>query len=121
MLGSVLLHVVKTAIPIYFSVDWAGGYLGRRVMYHFARSAWIGRHHRRNGNVGNRVHDFEHFYVPERSDIVRLPARSGIKSGAVKDHFPALAFALAGNDVGVKFPQEGIVIVNPLSQRSSLS
>lgn len=52
---------------------------------------------------------------------MRLAAGGGVESRLIKDNFPARAFGRAGDDGGVEFTQEGIVVIEPVRQVSSLS
>jgi hypothetical protein len=52
---------------------------------------------------------------------VGLAARGGVEGCLIKDNFPAGAFGRAGNDHGVEFAEEGVVVVEPVRQVSCLS
>ena len=52
---------------------------------------------------------------------MRLAAGGGVERGLIKDNFPARAFGRAGDDRGVEFAQERIVVIEPVRQVSSLS
>jgi len=52
---------------------------------------------------------------------VRLAAGGGVEGGLIKDNFPAGTIGRAGNDGGVEFAQERVVVIEPVRQVSSLS
>ena len=52
---------------------------------------------------------------------MRLAAGSWVEGGLIKDNFPAGAIGRTGNDGGVEFAEERIVIIEPVRQVSSLS
>jgi hypothetical protein len=52
---------------------------------------------------------------------VRLAAGGGVKRGLIKDDSPAGAIGRAGNDGGVEFAKERVVVIEPVRQVSSLS
>ena len=49
-----------------------------------------------------------------------LAAGSWVEPGLVKDDFPAGAIGRAGNDRGVEFAEERVVVIEPVRQVSSL-
>ena len=51
---------------------------------------------------------------------MRLAAGGGVEGGLIKDDFPAGAFLLAGDDGGVEFAEESVVVIEPVRQVSSL-
>jgi len=51
---------------------------------------------------------------------VRLAAGGGVEGCLIKDNFPAGAIGCAGNDGGVEIAEEGVVVVEPVRQVSSL-
>jgi hypothetical protein len=51
---------------------------------------------------------------------VRLAAGGGVEGGLIKDNFPAGAIGRAGNDGGVELAEEGVVVIEPVRQVSSL-
>jgi|HubBroStandDraft_3_1064219.scaffolds.fasta_scaffold129191_2 hypothetical protein len=65
----------------------------------------------------------DNFYYPgvaQRAYVVRLAAGSRVEGGLIKDNLPAGAIGRAGNDGGVEFAEEGVVVVEPVRQVSSL-
>jgi hypothetical protein len=51
---------------------------------------------------------------------VGLAARRRVERGLIKDNFPAGAIRRAGNDGGVEFAEERVVVIEPVRQVSSL-
>ena len=51
---------------------------------------------------------------------MRLAAGSGVEGGPIKDNSPAGAIGRAGNDGGVEFAEERVVVIEPVRQVSSL-
>ena len=73
MLPGVLLHVIKTALP----VDGA-------VHRSFSDRCAGDMHHR----MAIALEDVQHSGAPEPAEVIRLPARRGIERRAVQLHVP---------------------------------
>jgi hypothetical protein len=122
MLRGVLLHVVEAARPINLAVDGAGGNFGGGVVDYVVGVARVGDVWPAGGSLrGRSLDDFYHWRVAQGAQVVRLAARGGVEGGLIEDDFPAGAFGRAGNDRGVEFAQERIVVIEPVRQVSSLS
>jgi hypothetical protein len=120
MLAGVLLHVVDPARPIDLALDRANRNCRRRVMHNVVRYAYLGSDGRSWRIRDRHIRDFQDFHLAETAEVVGLAARSWVECGAVQNDFPAVAFALAGNDVRFEFFLKRIVVVEPLGHCSSL-
>jgi|ERR1700722_880508 len=119
MLGGVLLHMIDAARPVNLAVDGTCGNFSGGVMDHVLGITWSGDVWPSDG-VRN-VNDFYDLRIAQRAHVVRLAAGGGIEGGLIKGNFPAGAFRRAGDDRGVEFAQERIVVIEPVRQVSILS
>src|SRR5271170_7267605 len=107
MLRSMLLHVIDPAVPIDLARNGPDGQLRGRVVNHWLFAGRV-RSHRQH--IRTSIDNFDNVCMAQPPDIMRLPSRSRVKRGSVEYHFPAIAFALARNDVSVEFSTKRVVI-----------
>src|SRR5271156_287255 len=106
MLSRVLLHVIDAAAPIDFALNGSSRNFRRCVMHNFLNGVRIGDHGGSGSGLPHAIHNFQDLYSAETAEIVRLTSGRRIKCRLVENDFPAVSFALAGNDVGMKFLAE---------------
>jgi hypothetical protein len=106
VLAGVLLHVVDATWPIDGASHLAWFNRGGRVMHDTMAVVSI-RH-------------FDHIRTAQLSRIVRLPARGGVKRGAIEDDAPSLAevfrIGFARQDIRVELAQKRVVVIKAVGQ-----
>ncbi len=100
VLPRVLLHVIETARPVDLAADATGG---RGAVHHVQNPPIVG------------LHDVDDSSAGERPQVERLPARRGVKRGAVEHdgRLPLMRRRL--DDIGVERLQVRVVVIKTLS------
>ena len=104
MLAGMLLNVIEAAIPIDAAVNLTAR---NRAIREVNQAAVF------------FIENFDDFRFAESTRVMRLPARSGIKRGAIENDTPPIGVLFTRNYLGVEFAQERIVIVEALCDRGS--